>query len=85
MLLVILYLLFAWGFSWWVGWRVVVADLDGFAVNIFLSLSPVGKCLFIRIRELCLISLLTFLLYGGLYHRTSFHFLLLFFVGSIGL
>ena len=53
-------------------------------LNIFLSLLPVGKYFFIRVRKLCPIFLVTFLLYGGLYQRMLFRFLFFFFVGSVG-
>ena len=64
--------------------HAAVADLNGVAVNIFFSLLPLGKCLFIRVRKLCPILLVTFLLYGGLYQRMLFRFLFFFFVGSVG-
>ena len=42
--------------------HAAVADLDGVAVKYFLSLLLVGKCLFVRVRKLRPILLLTFLL-----------------------
>ena len=62
--------------------HAAVVDLNGVAVKYF-PLLPVGKCFIIRVRKLCPILLVTFLLYGGLYQRMLFRFLFFFFVGSV--
>ena len=64
--------------------HAAVADPNDVEVTCFPQFVTVGKCFFIRVRKLCPILLVTFLLYGGLNQRMLFRFLFFFFVGSVG-